>query len=199
MELPRTLHRQACSVALAAAREAATRLAVMASVRANSVSDARSRSWTRRASQRRWGHAESVRTGHGPARGLTGRSARVRANSAALVVVVWRSVSGVPAVAANAAQLNRSTRSMIGPGQLPLDPPVALLFKDPQPDLALDRPCLLSIHAPIFGSRRALRFGQRSQIDRCALDSRSNGMRPRRFGVALAALTLLDGGVSWSP
>jgi len=81
---------------------------------------------------------------------------------------------------------------MIGPSQLPLDPPVVLLFQDPQPDLALDRPCLLSVHAAIFGSRRTLRFGQRSQIARCPLDSRSNWPRIRRRVLAPGILTPLE-------
>jgi hypothetical protein len=52
--------------------------------------------------------------------------------------VVRRSAAGVSAIPAGAAQLNRPASTMIGPGQLPLDPPVVLLFQDPQPDLALN-------------------------------------------------------------
>jgi hypothetical protein len=48
------------------------------------------------------------------------------------------SVPSVAAVSTNTAQLHRPASTMVGPGQLPLDPSIALLFQHPQPNLALD-------------------------------------------------------------
>jgi hypothetical protein len=48
------------------------------------------------------------------------------------------SVPSVPAIPANTAQLHRTTSAIVGSGELPLDPPIPLLFQHPQPNLALD-------------------------------------------------------------
>jgi hypothetical protein len=48
------------------------------------------------------------------------------------------SVSSVSAIAAGTTQLHRPASPMVESGQLPLDPPITLLFQHPQPNLALD-------------------------------------------------------------
>lgn len=48
------------------------------------------------------------------------------------------SVQSVPAIPAGTTQLHWPTSTIVGTGQLPLDPPITLLFQHPQPNLALD-------------------------------------------------------------
>jgi hypothetical protein len=176
MELPRTLHRHACRVALAHRCGAATWLALGSAARRDREIKPSVRAENDHAERR--AHpaptfAESRASEDRPA-----TATNIQAGALALWGGQWcrrgRSVASVTAVSAAAAQLNGPSGAMVGPGQLPLDPPVVLLFKDPQPDLALDRSCLLSVHGAMFGPQPVLRFGQPSQIARGALDSGSN-------------------------
>jgi hypothetical protein len=83
-----------------------------------------------------------------------------------------RSVSGVAIDATGDTRLNRPPCPVIASSQLSLHPPVILLLKDPQSDLALNRSRLLSGHVSIFGTSCPLRFGRSSQIGGPSLDSR---------------------------